>query len=147
MSDQDRATIHSLFVDHEKIDRRVEVIPAGYRSTTTSKDPEVAKRLREHVKGMEARLESGKGVRRWDPAFAELREHYEDMEISVKAIEGGVMVVVKGRTPAAVEVARNHARIITGFVEKGESRMHATHPAVGKREVPDDSAPANESRP
>lgn len=126
--DDFRGTIHALFASHGEIDRKVELTQEGYRATTTSGKPEVVALLRKHLSEMKERLESGRGVRHWDPAFAEFREHYEDIEVRVKNIEGGVEVTVEGRTPEAAEVARNHAKIVSGFVEKGEERMHATHP-------------------
>ena len=123
-----RGVIHSLFSSHAKVDRAVEKTETGYTATTTSKDPEVAAMLKKHVSQMEARLESGAGVRRWDPAFVELREHYESMITKIELMENGVSVSVVGKTPEAILVAQNHAQIISDFVEKGESQMHATHP-------------------
>ena len=43
-----------------------------------------------------------------------------DQEERGKKIEGGMEVRVEGRTDAAVKVARNHASIISDFVETGE---------------------------
>ncbi len=79
---------------------------------------------------MAARLDGGMSVRHWDPAFAEFREHYEDTSVEIENIEGGVSVSVAGKTQDAIKVVRNHAAIISGFVEKGSKEMHQTHPAV-----------------
>jgi hypothetical protein len=130
MSDDFRGVIHSLFADHEKVKRSVELTDDGYRATTTSDDAKVAATLKKHVAQMESRLEGGLGVRHWDPAFVELREHYDDMAIKVENVEKGVAVSVVGKTPAAIKVAQNHAAIISGFVKKGGEQMHATHAAV-----------------
>lgn len=125
-----RGVIHSLFAKHEDFIRKVELHEKGYRAETTSENPESAKLLQKHVAQMEERLEGGLSVRHWDPAFAELIAHYEDMTIEVKNIKGGVAVFVIGKTPEAIQVAQNHATIISGFIDKGESQMHATHAAV-----------------
>lgn len=125
-----RGVIHSLFDAHEKIDRVVEITDSGYRAKTTSQDKAVAALLQKHVAEMAARLDGGMSVRHWDPAFAEFREHYDDTTVMIDNIAGGVSVTVSGKTPAAVKVVRNHAAIVSGFVEKGSKEMHRTHPAV-----------------
>ena len=130
MSADFRGVIHSLFAEHDKVKREVEMTDTGYRASTTSEDAEVAEMIQTHVAQMESRLEGGMGVRHWDPAFAELRAHYDDMEIAIEKIDGGIAVLVTGKTDDAIKVAKNHARIITGFVEKGGEQMHATHEAV-----------------
>lgn len=127
MPDEFRDVIHGLFAAHEGIERKVEMTETGYRATTTSADPALAEKLQEHVAQMKGRLDTGKGVRRWDPAFEEFRRHYEEIETRIEPVDGGVVVEVRGTTPDAIAVAQNHARIVTGFVEKGEARHHATH--------------------
>lgn len=122
-----RGVIHELFAAHADINRKVEMTEKGYRAVTTSQKPEVAKKLQTHVAQMEARLDGGMSVRHWDPAFAELREHYDDLEVTVNQVKGGVSVEVIGKTPEAVKVARNHAKIVSGFVKKGSSEMHKEH--------------------
>jgi len=119
--------IHTLFDHHTKIQRSVELTDSGYRSRTVSDDPEIAKTLQKHVREMRERLGSGRMIRRWDPAFAELVEHYEAIDHEFKEVEGGVEMVASGKTPEAVKVAQNHARIVSGFVEKGPSQMHEKH--------------------
>lgn len=128
MPEAAREMIHALFADHEKIERKVELTDKGYRATTTSKDPELARKIRTHVAQMETRLDAGYGVRRWDPAFDELRDHYKDMAVTIVEVEGGLSVTVAGKTPEAVKVARNHAQIVSGFVKKGAEQAHETHP-------------------
>jgi hypothetical protein len=125
-----REVIHTLFAEHEQVKREVKVTPDGYEAETTSADAEVVTLLQTHVGQMKSRLESGMGVRHWDPAFAEIRAHYEDMDIEIEDIEKGVRVKVKGKTPEAVEVAQNHAKILSGFVERGPEEMHVEHAGV-----------------
>lgn len=122
--------IHTLFDNHEKIKRTVEMTDTGYTSRTVSDDPEIAKTLQKHVKEMQDRLGSGMMIRRWDPAFAELVEHYQEIDHEFKEVDGGVEMIARGKTPDAVKVAQNHARIVSGFVKKGPDQMHKTHPAA-----------------
>jgi hypothetical protein len=119
--------IHTLFDNHTKIKRSVEVTATGYKSRTVSDDPEITKTLQKHVREMRERLGAGLMIRRWDPAFAELVEHYEAIDHEFKEVDGGVEMIASGRTPEAVKVTQNHARIVSGFVEKGPAQMHEKH--------------------
>ena len=121
-----RDVIHTLFAEHAMVKRKVKVTQDGYEAETTSADAEMVTLLQTHVAQMKSRLESGMGVRHWDPAFAEIRAHYEDMDIEIEDIEKGVRVKVEGKTPEAVKVAQNHANILSGFVERGpvEGMVH-----------------------
>ena len=130
MSDDFRGVIHDLFAHHDAFTRSVDLTATGYRAKTVSKDPKKGALLQKHVAQMESRLDGGMGVRHWDPAFAELRAHYDDMKVEIEKVEGGIAVVVTGETKAAIAVAQNHAKIISGFIKKGQEQMHARHPAV-----------------
>ena len=119
--------IHKLFDNHEKIKRTVEMTDSGYKSRTVSDDPEIAKTLQKHVKEMRERLGAGMMIRRWDPAFAELVEHYKDIDHEFKEVEGGVEMVAKGKTPDAIKVVQNHAKIVSRFAKLGPDEMHESH--------------------
>jgi intracellular sulfur oxidation DsrE/DsrF family protein len=137
--------IHKLFDNHEKVKRTVEITADGYKARTVSEDPEVAKTLQKHVREMRERLGAGLMIRRWDPAFAELVEHYKDIDHEFKEVEGGVEVVVKGKNPEAVKVAQNHAKIVSGFARIGPDQMHESHPralGAGDKAAPAAAAPA-----
>jgi hypothetical protein len=139
MPPEARGNIHTLFNNHDKVTRTVEKTDKGYIATTESNDPKVVAALREHIKQMSARLESGLMVRRWDPAFAEYVAHYRDIKHRFEKTGKGVRMTVTGKTPAAIEVARNHAAVISEFVKDGWKAHDRSHPAVsGAKE----SAPA-----
>lgn len=125
-----RKTIHGLFDSHAKFERVVKVTEDGYVSRTTSEDPRAAALLKAHVKQMEARLKKGMGVRRWDPAYNEFGRHYQNISIKIKPIEKGIEVVAVGKTEMAKEIARNHASIVSKFVENGWSEHDVRHPSV-----------------
>lgn len=143
LSETDRGVIHQLFESHDAIVRTVETTEDGYRASTTSKDPKVAQFLKDHVAAMKKRLAGGAGVRNWDPAFVEFRQHYQDMSVEVTEREDGISVAVKGSSPEAIEVARNHASIITGFVDKGSVQMHASHPVALREEGEKGASPSS----
>ena len=69
-------------------------------------------------------------VRRWDPAYVEFIEHYDDINLKIQKTDDGVRVVAKGSTEAAKKVARNHAGIISKLVLNGMDEAHKAHAAV-----------------
>lgn len=138
-------TLHKLFDNHAKVKRTVEMTGTGYKSRTVSDDPEIAKTLQKHVKEMRERLGAGMMIRRWDPAFAELVEHYKEIDHEFKEVVGGVEMIAKGKTPEGIKIAQNHARIVSGFVENGPAQMHASHPtALGDEKATAPAAPTPE---
>ncbi len=126
LPERQREIIHRMAADHEKIHREVELNEKGYTARTTSDDPEIAALLKEHFAYMKKRMGAGAMVRRWDPAFVEMVEHHDDIEVTGKEIEKGLEVRVVGKTEDAINVAKNHAEIISGFVRTGE--IHEKHP-------------------
>jgi len=127
MPPEERQAIHGLFDAHQKIERKVTKTAEGYTSKTTSTDPAVVKILQTHVKQMETRLKKGLMVRRWDPAYVEFVNHYDDIQIKITNIDNGISVVAIGKTEAAKKVARNHAGIIGKFIKHGWSEHHKKH--------------------
>ncbi len=132
-----REVIHGLFDSHDKFEREVKKTDDGYVSKTTSKDPAVVKLLQTHVKQMEKRLKQGLMVRRWDPAYEEFVNHYDDIDIKITNIENGISIKAVGATADAKKVARNHAGIISKFIQNGWNEHDKTHPAVVHTDVLD----------
>ncbi len=137
---EQRDLIHRLAGSHEKISREVELTDDGYVARTTSADAEVAGWLKSHVTYMKERMGSGAPVRRWDPAFEEMFRHHGDLTVEITELDDGLRVTVRGATPEAIAVARNHATIISGFAELGFEAVQRTH-AVALA-VPAPTAPA-----
>lgn len=131
MPPEARKNIHALFSNHDGISRSVEWTDAGYIAITESDNPEIRRVLKAHISQMTKRLQSGRAVRRWDPAFAEFVQYYDQMEHKLTATEKGVRMEVVGKTPAAVKVAQNHAKVILDFVEHGWAGHDRSHAAVG----------------
>jgi len=131
--------IHRLFDQHAAVRRTVTLTEQGYTALTESDDPVIARTLRAHVSQMRERLESGLAVRRWDPAYAEMVQHYRDLELTVEPTPKGLRIVMLGKTPAAVKIAQNHAGIVSKFVEKGWAEHDVSHPAVASAAVAPES--------
>lgn len=125
----DMDTIHALLADHASIDRRVTDRPDGVETWTESDDPEVAARIRAHVRQMDARLEEGRPIRRWDPLFAELFDHADAISMVIEDTEKGVRVVETSDAPYVVSLIQQHAhRAVSEFVERGMDRAHEPTP-------------------
>jgi len=131
----DRETIHGMLAQHDKIQRSVKDVDGGIVSETTSRDPEVAAMIRKHVAEMKTRLEAGQPVRMWDPLFAALYEHHDEISLSVAEIEGGVRVTETSQNPEVVALIRQHAnRAVSEFAAEGFERAHETTPLPGGAE-------------
>lgn len=130
MPPEARRNIHLLLDRHDKVRRQVTLTPDGYVAVTESDQPEVAAALKGHVRQMEERFKQGLMVRRHDPAFVEFAAHYADLTHQFEATAQGVKMTVRGKTPAAVKVAQNHASVVTDFATNGWEGHDRSHPAI-----------------
>jgi hypothetical protein len=115
--------IHRLLLEHEDINRKVEEIPNGIRSTTVSRRPEITDSIRTHVRQMKARVEAGEPIRQMDPVFREIFEHHAKIRMDVEDIPGGARVTETSDDPQIVLLIRQHAqRAVSEFVADGMQR-------------------------
>ncbi|WP_412069732.1 cupin domain-containing protein [Rubrivirga sp. IMCC43871] len=144
----DMGTIHSLLTDHDAIERRVVDLPDGVETWTESDDPAVAENIREHVHAMDARLEDGRPIRRWDPLFAEIFEHADAIDMVIEDTPRGVRVVETSDDAYVVTLIQQHAhRAVSEFIADGMERAHdptpmpsAPGPAISSLPAYDDDA-------
>ncbi len=125
-----REQIHALFDSHAKIRRDLKLTADGYTALTESDDPKVAAALKKHVGQMQARLGEGLSVRRWDPAFAEYCDHYDELDHRFTATAKGVRMTVTGKNAAAIKIAQNHAKVVSAFAAHGWSEHDKKHDTV-----------------
>ena len=126
---RDMRVIHGLLAEHRKIERAVEDIPGGVRTTTTSADPQVAGMIRQHVRQMKERVDEAKPIRVGDPLFREIFKHSDAIEMQVEPVPGGVRVTETSDDPQVVLLIRQHARrAVSEFVEQGPSRARELTP-------------------
>ena len=115
--------IRQMLMNHEQIDRRVEDLPNGVKSWTTSEDPEIAKAIQTHVRQMHDRIKEKKPIRQMDPLFKEIFEHADQIEMEIEDLENGVIVIETSADPQVVKLIRQHAhRAVSEFVEHGMQR-------------------------
>jgi hypothetical protein len=124
---QDMRSIHGLLIKHDQIERKVEEIPNGVRTTTTSENPQVAQLIREHVRQMKARYARGQPIRVMDPVFRELFRNRKKASLNYDEIPGGVRVMHTSEDPQVVLLIRQHAR---GFISEAarQGMARAMHP-------------------
>lgn len=119
----DMRTIRGLLARHEAIERRVEDIPGGVRTWTTSEDPQVALLIRRHVREMQARLERGQPIRAMDPVFRELFRNRDRARLAIADIPGGARVTHVSDDPQIARLIRQHARrFVSEAAEQGMRR-------------------------
>lgn len=120
---RDMRSIHGLLTSHQKIERRVEDIPGGVRTITTSDDPPVAELIRAHVRQMKARYARGQPIRPMDPVFRELFRNRHKATLEHEDIPGGIRVTHTSNDPQVVLLIRQHARrFVSEAAKEGMSR-------------------------
>lgn len=120
---RDMMVIHSLLMNHQRIERQVEEIPGGVRTETVSEDPEIAQAIRTHVRQMKDRMQKGNPIRMMDPVFRELFRNHQKIELQIEDLPGGARVVETSEDPNVVLLIRQHARrAVSEFVDRGMSR-------------------------
>ena len=119
MSDSERDLVHRLLAGHASIERVVENLPDGIRSTVTTKNDELVPVLRRHVKQMAEHLETGRPVRMWDPVFRDVFAHADEIQMKMEEIPHGIKVTETSDNPEVVSMIRAHARKVTEFVDNG----------------------------
>ncbi len=127
----DRDTFHFLLENHKAIKRTVKKLDNGVETVTESENAEVVKKIQEHVPAMYERLKSGKGVRYWDPLFAEAFKHGKKMKMTIENTKTGVKVVETSDEAEVVKIIQAHAEVVSKFVEKGFEEAHKEHPVPG----------------
>ncbi|MBX3400096.1 MAG: hypothetical protein KF873_15295 [Gemmataceae bacterium] len=127
----DRDTFHFLLENHKAITRNVKKLDNGVETVTESEKPEVAKKIQEHVPAMYERLKSGKGVRYWDPLFAEAFKHGKKMKMEITNTAKGVKVVETSDNADVVKIIQAHAEVVSQFVKNGFDEAHKEHPVPG----------------
>jgi hypothetical protein len=122
------ALFHFLLDHRAEIRRTVEELPDGVETLTESEVPETAAKLREHVRSMYRRLESGQPIHRRDPLFAEIFRNADKIEMSMEDTEKGLRVRETSSDPYVAKLIQSHAEVVSRFLENGHAEMRKNHP-------------------
>ena len=119
--------IHTLIMNHDRIVRTVTNLSDGIRTLTESDDPELARRLREHVAGMYRVLASGvdPGLPHVTPALRTILRERDRIRTVVDTTANGILVVQTSADPATVAALQQHAGEVTEMVRRGREALHA----------------------
>ena len=120
--------IWALIDAHDDIERVVEEVPGGVKTTTTTTDPQLVPVLQRHVTEMAGMLESGGRIRNWDPLFAELFDRRDEIHITINELDHGVEVVETSDDDGVTRLIRAHARKVDAFVAEGDDVLHQPTP-------------------
>ncbi len=119
----DMRTYMNMFMRHNQIDRVVEEIPGGVRTTTQSAAPDLAAQLQAHVSGMYTRLDQGSEVACMSDSLPTLFRNAVGYRRSLTFTPTGVIAEETAEDPRLVAAIRAHAREVSGFVRDGMPAM------------------------
>lgn len=125
---QDQDDFHYLLGRHADIRRTVTRTVNGVETLTESDQPEVAKKIQEHVAAMHKRVQEGRGLRYWDDLFAAIFQRHASIKMSVENINKGVRVKETSDDPLVVALIQAHADVVSLFVARGFEEVHQNHP-------------------
>ena len=132
---QDRDIFHFLLENHEQIQRKVEVLDNGVRTTTESDNAKVAKKIQEHVASMHVRIETRSPVRMWDDLYREIFRHADKIQMEIKKTEKGIAVTETSEDAYVVELIKAHAKVVSKFAKHGFEEAHKNHEPPQKQDV------------
>lgn len=115
----DRGVFHALLRAHADINREVEHLPDGIRTVTRSDDIKLVRLLHDHVSSMHDRLLTHTPLRRWDPLYAELFAHRDQITMDIRLIPDGVMVTERSDDPWVARLIQAHGETVSAFVRDG----------------------------
>jgi hypothetical protein len=119
----DMSRYMEMFMRHSEINRVVEDIPGGVRTTTESKSPELTAQLQAHVSSMYSHLDQGTEVMCMSQSLPTLFRHASGYRRQLMFTPAGVIAEETADDPALADVIRAHAREVTGFVQDGMPPM------------------------
>ncbi|OBH14026.1 hypothetical protein [Mycobacterium sp. E1747] len=119
----DMSRYMDMFMRHSEINRVVEDIPGGVRTTTESTSPDLTAQLQAHVSSMYAHLDQGSEVSCMSQTLPTLFRRAGGYRRRLTFTPNGVIAEETTDDPALADVIRAHAREVTGFVDQGMPAM------------------------
>lgn len=119
----DMSIYMDMFMRHNQINRVVEEIPGGVRTTTESNSPDLAAQLQAHVSSMYNRLGQGSEVMCMSSSLPTLFRNAGGYRRQLTFTPTGVIAEETADDPNLVQAIRDHAREVSGFVRDGMPAM------------------------
>ena len=115
----DMSRYMEMFMRHSEINRVVDDIPGGVRTTTQSTSPDLTAQLQAHVSSMYSHLDQGTEVMCMSSSLPTLFRHANGYRRQLTITPTGVIAEETADDPALTETIRAHAREVSGFVNEG----------------------------
>lgn len=112
-----------MFNRHNEINRVVEQIPGGVRTTTESNSPDLTAQLQAHVSSMYSHVGEGAEVMCMSQSLPTLFRNASGYRRQLTITPTGVIAEETADDPVLVEAIRAHAQEVTGFVRDGMPAM------------------------
>lgn len=112
-----------MFMRHNDINRVVEDIPGGVRTTTESNFADLAAQLQAHVSSMYARVAQGAEVRCMSQSLPTLFRNPTGYRRQLTFTPTGVIAEETADDAGLVRAIREHAQEVSGFVRDGMPAM------------------------
>ena len=119
----DMSRYMEMFMRHNELNRVVQEIPGGVRTTTQSNSPELAAQLKAHVSSMYSHLDQGAEVSCMSQSLPTLFRQASGYRRQLTFTPTGVIAEETADDPTLTEAIRAHAREVTGFVQQGMPGM------------------------
>lgn len=129
----DMEVFHYLLENHDKIRRTVKELDNGVETLTESDVPSVAAHIKTHVEQMTVRIEKPSPIRMRDPLFAEIFQHTKKIKMVHEDTPKGVKVTETSDDPYVATLIKEHAKVVSKFVERGFAEAHKNHPVPGRQ--------------
>ena len=129
---EDRDVFHFLLGQYENISREVTELENGVRTVTESTDPQVVGKIQEHVASMHLRIKEGRPLRMWDDLFREIFQHADKIDMQIEKTPNGISVTETSDDPYVAKLIKSHAKVVTGFTERGFAEARENHQVPAK---------------
>lgn len=125
-SAEESAEIGLMFQNFETLSRRVENLPNGIRTVTTSSDPAVMEALVSHVTGMIGRVVAKDDPQIFvqSPTLDIFFERSEALETEIEITDEGIVVIQTSDDPELVAAMHAHAAEVSAMAERGMAALH-----------------------
>jgi hypothetical protein len=112
-----------MFNRHNEINRVVEEIPGGVRTTTESKAPDLVAQLQAHVSSMYSHVGQGAEVMCMSQSLPTLFRNSSGYRRQLTLTPTGVIAEETADDPHLTQAIRAHAQEVSGFVRDGMPAM------------------------
>ena len=124
---EDHNVFFYLLEHRDEIERSVKMTPNGIETLTESDNPDITKRIQEHVAAMYKRVEKPSPIHMRDPLFAAVFRNYDKIEMQMEKTDKGIFVKESSKDPYVAKLIQAHAEVVNLFIANGFNELHRNH--------------------